>query len=109
MTARDTILASIRRSLGVTGQEAPRRKAVANRLKEHPRGVVPARGQLPPAERVALFRAMVEAAAGTVEDIPRAGDVPGAVAGFLRCRWRFAVVPIRGSPPCRGIRSAHWR
>jgi L-lactate dehydrogenase complex protein LldG len=41
MTARDAILASIRRSLGVTGREAPRRKAVADRLREHPEGIVP--------------------------------------------------------------------
>ena len=32
MTARDLILSSIRRSLGVTGAEAPRRKAVEDRL-----------------------------------------------------------------------------
>lgn len=84
MTARDTILASIRRSLGVDGREAPRRKTVADRLREHPAGVVPKRGNLAPAARVGLFRAMVEAAAGTVEEIPRPADVPGAVTAFLR-------------------------
>ncbi|TMJ49312.1 MAG: lactate utilization protein [Alphaproteobacteria bacterium] len=55
MTARDTILASIRRSLGVSGREAPRRKAVADRLREHPPGVVPARGKLAPKSRAELF------------------------------------------------------
>src|SRR5205814_4841893 len=67
MTARDLILSSIRRSLGVTGAEAPRRKAVEDRLTQHPAGIVPARGNLPPAERLALFRTMVAAAAGTIE------------------------------------------
>jgi len=97
MTARDTILASIRRALGVTGREAPRRQAVADRLKEHPRGVVPARGQLPQPERLALFRAMVEAAAGTVEDV-RADDVPGAVARFLRAH-NLPMAIRRGADP----------
>jgi L-lactate dehydrogenase complex protein LldG len=84
MTARDTILASIRRSLGVDGREAPRRKTVADRLREHPSGVIPARGRLEPAARLALFRTMVEAATGTAEEVPHPADVPGAVAAFLR-------------------------
>ena len=61
MSARDLIFASIRRSLGVSGNEAPRRKTVDDRLAQHPAGIVPARGQLAPRERLALFRAMVEA------------------------------------------------
>lgn len=97
-SARDTILASIRRSLGVTGQEAPRRMAVADRLKEHPQGVVPARGQLAAPARLELFRRMVEAAAGTIEDIPRVADVPGAVAAFLRSH-NLPMAIRRGADP----------
>src|ERR1051326_1800689 len=44
MSARDLIFSSIRRSLGVSGTEATRRKAVADRLAQHPTGIVPARG-----------------------------------------------------------------
>ena len=84
MSARDTILASIRASLGVTGQEAPRRKIVADRLSAHPAGVVPRRGQLPAPERAELFARMVEAAAGTLASVASAEDVPSAVAAFLR-------------------------
>jgi L-lactate dehydrogenase complex protein LldG len=97
-TARDTMLASIRASLGVTGQEATRRKEVGDRLNEHPRGVIPARGQLPPAERLALLRAMVEAAAGTMEEIARANDVPAAVGGFLRAH-NLPMAIRRGADP----------
>jgi len=50
MTARDTLFATIRQSLGVTGNEPARREAVASRIANHPRGVIPARGQLPPAD-----------------------------------------------------------
>jgi L-lactate dehydrogenase complex protein LldG len=84
MTPRDVILASVRRSLGVTGAEAPRRLEVATRLAGHPPGVVPKRGQLPPAERSSLFVSMVEAAAGTAEWTPDPAGIPAAVAAFLR-------------------------
>jgi len=84
MTSRDLILATLRRSLGVTGTEAPRRLEVAARLGGHPAGVVPARGQLPPAERLALFLRTVEAAAGTVERAADPAAIPAAVAAFLR-------------------------
>lgn len=82
--SRDAILASIRRSLGVTGKEAIRGQAVADRLAGHRRGVIPARGQLPPEQRVELFCQMVEFAAGTVERIASPADVPAAVSAFLR-------------------------
>jgi hypothetical protein len=45
MTARDLIFSSIRRSLGVSGKEATRRKTVADRLAQHPAGIVPARAR----------------------------------------------------------------
>ena len=84
MSPRVTLFASIRKSLGVTGDEPARRAAVENRIATHPRGVIPARGQLPPQERVRLFAQMVEAANGTAEILPSAADVPAAVAAFLR-------------------------
>jgi len=83
MSARDLIFGSIRRSLGVSGKEATRRKTVADRLAQHPTGIVPARGQLGAQERLALFRTMTEAANSSVEEID-AGDVPSAIAAFLR-------------------------
>lgn len=83
-SARDTLFASIRRSLGVTGDEPARRAAVEERIARHPRGVIPARGQLPPAERVEKFRQMVEGANGTTERLASGADVPSAVAKLLR-------------------------
>ena len=98
MSSRDTILASIRRALGVSGQEAPRRAAVAERLARHPVGIVPARGQGEPQARLDLFRAMVELAAGTVEEIARADDVPASISAFLRAHNLPSAVR-RGSDP----------
>ena len=85
-SARDDILANIRRSLGVTGSEAPRRANVATRLENAPRGVIPARGQLDPAARVAMFREQAERAQASVAEVARPEDVPAEVARFLRDR-----------------------
>lgn len=81
---RDLFFAAIRRSLAVRGDEAERHAAVAARLAGHPRGVIPARGQLPLPERIALFRRMVAAAAGTTTRVGAAADVPREVAALLR-------------------------
>jgi L-lactate dehydrogenase complex protein LldG len=98
MSARELILGSIRRSLGVSGGEAPRRKTVDDRLAQHPAGIVPARGQLAPKERLALFRAMVATAAGTIVDVPDSSDVPGAIAAFLRAH-NLPMAVRRGADP----------
>ena len=84
MSARDIVFASIRASLGVNGQEAPRKKIVADRLAGHPVGVVPERGHLPPKEQVALFAKLLIAAAGTCDLVASRDDVPGAIGNYLR-------------------------
>jgi L-lactate dehydrogenase complex protein LldG len=98
MSARDLIFGSIRRSLGVSGKEATRRKTVDDRLAQHPAGLIPARGQLAPKQRLALFRTMVEAANGSVEEIADAGDVPGAIAALLRTH-NLPMAVRRGADP----------
>ncbi len=98
MTSRDLILATVRRALGVAGTEAPRRFAVETRLAAHPAGVVPKRGQLPPAERLDLFIRMATAAAATVERVAAPEDIPAAVATFLR-RHNLPLVIRRGDDP----------
>ncbi len=98
MTARDAIFASIRRSLGVTGDEAIRRQIVANRLSAHPASVIPARGQRAARERIELFCTMVQAAAGTAEVLPKAADVPAAVSAFLRAH-NLPMTIRRGNDP----------
>ena len=85
-TAREDILANIRRSLGVTGAEAPRQANVATRLKNAPAGLIPARGQLAPAARVAMFKEQAERAQASVTQVTRPEDVPGEIARFLRDR-----------------------
>jgi L-lactate dehydrogenase complex protein LldG len=98
MSGRDQVLANIRRSLGVTGAEAPRRRAVAARIAEAPAGVVPARGQLPPEARVKLFLDMVVGAQGTVGEVAGPHAVPEAIADVLR-RHNLPLRLRRGADP----------
>jgi L-lactate dehydrogenase complex protein LldG len=105
MTPRDIILATVRRSLGVTGGEAPRRLEVATRLAGHPPGIVPQRGQLPPAARLDLFVRMVEAAAGTVERTADPAGIPSAVVTFLRA-YNLPLVIRHGADPL--LASVPW-
>jgi L-lactate dehydrogenase complex protein LldG len=98
MNSRDVILGSIRRSLGATGREAPRRQAVADRLADHPRGLIPERGQKPAPERLALFHQMVEAAAATIQEVARPEDVPAAVSSFIRAH-NLPMSARRGDDP----------
>lgn len=105
MSARDTVLASIRHALGVTGTEAPRRKEVADRMRDHPRGVVPQRGQLPDGERIALFLSKVEAVAGTTQRIPSLAELPFAVVSYLRAH-NLPLAVKRGTDP--RLAAVHW-
>jgi L-lactate dehydrogenase complex protein LldG len=105
MSARDLVFGSIRRALGVTGAEAPRRQIVADRLARHPAGVIPARGRVGPDERVDLFIKMVTAAAGTAEHIADWSRLPAAVASFLQ-RSNLPLAIRRGTDPA--LAAAPW-
>lgn len=87
MSARDAILSRVRSQLTRQGgDETARTAAVATRLQSAPKGIIPARGQLPDAERVTLFSAMAEKLSATIEHLPSCEAVPEAVASYLRQR-----------------------
>ncbi len=92
MSGRDAVFGKIRRALGVTGAEPARNAAVDNRLSTRPRGVIPARGQVSPAERLALFTKMAETFSASVARVAEGSQVPAAVADFLRQRNLPAAV-----------------
>jgi L-lactate dehydrogenase complex protein LldG len=94
MSARDEIFANIRRSLHVSGAEAPRRAAVADRLAKSPLGLIPARGQ----GGIATFKAEAERAAATLEEVASAADIPQAIAGYLRAHNLPATLRIGADP-----------
>ncbi|HEY8267760.1 MAG TPA: lactate utilization protein [Xanthobacteraceae bacterium] len=86
MSSRDLVLGSIRRSLGVNGREAPRKTTVEDRIVRHPRGLIPARAQKPPTERMKVFKDQVEGISGTVQQLGSADEVPAAVSAYLRSK-----------------------
>jgi L-lactate dehydrogenase complex protein LldG len=84
MSAREVVLGKVRRGLRVSGEEAERRTAVADRLAHPKRGLVPARGQLDPERRIELFVKMAEKAQASVVQLDSSLKVPAAVANYLR-------------------------
>ena len=102
-TSRSDVLSNIRRSLGVTGREAPRQAAVANRLSEAPRGVIPERGQQDPDGRIALFKTRAEMAAATVTVLDGAAAVPAEIARFLRDINAPATIRIGEDPRLKNL------
>lgn len=86
MSSRDAILSRIRRSLGTSEKDAPRLAAVRHRLAETPVNVVPARGQLPDAERVELFIRKAGEVFASVVRLGNREEIPAAVAEYLRGR-----------------------
>lgn len=103
MNSRDIVLGSIRRSLGVSGTESPRRTVVAERLARHPRGIVPERGALSPRKRLNLFREMLAEASGTSEEVASLDDVPAAVAAYLRSKNLPQEIRRGGDPLLQSI------
>lgn len=102
-TAREDILANIRRSLGVKGSERIRRQAVDDRIERAPKGVVPARGQRDEEGRKALFRERAEAVHTSTEVVKKAKDVPKAVADYLRNHNLPAALRIGADPLLTGM------
>ncbi len=83
MSARDDILANIRRSLGVSGTDAPRRASVEARLAAHKRGIAPQRGQGDLAGRLAMFIEQAQAVATSIARVSNIADAPAQIAAFL--------------------------
>ena len=86
MDGKSAVLARLREALQVTGDDKARKVAVAARLKSAPVGVIPARGQLPDKERIALFLDRVASVNVTVTKVKSLDGVPKAVSEYLRER-----------------------
>ena len=86
MDSRSAILSKIRATRKGEGDDANRRATVAERLAHPVTGIIPARGQIGPEERIALFLEMIGKAGATHERLSAAAEVPAAVARYLRER-----------------------
>lgn len=98
MNAREAIMARVRSAVKAGASDEDRRRAVAERLASHPSGVIPARGQLPQKERVALFCEIAERIATTVERVKKPDDVPKAVTQYLRGKNLPAAIRMGEDP-----------
>lgn len=78
------ILGRIGRGLGRIEPTATERERVAARLAAKARNAIPARAQLPEAERQALFIEMAREAAAEVIELSSLQQVPSAVANWLQ-------------------------
>lgn len=84
MSGRENILGKIRQQIGGDEIDNKRRAAVANRLANGPRGIIPKRGQLPQLKQVDLFCAQAEVVQSTVVRIESYSALPEAVTNYLR-------------------------
>ena len=101
--ARGQILGNLRRSLKRDTLPADRQAAIERRLADHPPGPIPARGQLAPPERVALFVKMAEDAACTVVRVAGPDAVPAAVADYLARENLPAKLRVASDPAVAGL------
>jgi L-lactate dehydrogenase complex protein LldG len=83
MTSRDAMLAGIRSKIAKAGDEI-RKAAVDARLAQHPRNLIPQRGQGDDDHRLRVFIEMMQAVGGSVEVLDDINDVPHSVADYLR-------------------------
>jgi L-lactate dehydrogenase complex protein LldG len=83
VSARETILARIRQHMPKGDGEA-RRAAVAARLTDPKRNLIPARGEGDLEHRISVFTRYMETVGGTVEILEDMNAVPEAVARHLR-------------------------
>ena len=102
--AREQVLTALRRSLRRGGQgDGEARAATERRLTEHPRNLIPARAQLPPAERLALLEKMLVQLAATVERVTGPAAVPGAVADYLKAENLPAQLRMAPDPELEAL------
>lgn len=103
MAARDEIFTTIRRSLGVRGDERTRLGVVEDRLAHAPKGLIPQRGQVSGEARIALFAEQAESVQASVARVADRAQVPEAIAGYLRDHNLPAQLRMGADPRLAGM------
>lgn len=96
--ARAAILAKVRGAIGGGERSPADTEALEQRLTAPPRGIGPARAQLPHAAQLDLFQSMAEEVSATVVRVPDAAAVPAAVADFLKAENLPAEIRMASDP-----------
>ncbi len=81
--SKAAILGAIRRGLRRGELSQNQAELLRTRLARHPRHLIPERSRIPGPAQLDLFVANVEREFGTVDRLPDAAAVPGAVADYL--------------------------
>lgn len=98
MTSRKHILGTLKNALASGADETARAERARERVRAAAANLVPKRGQLAPAKRVALFREYAEAADATVVEVNTLASVPKAVTDFL-AKHNLAAEAVRAPDP----------
>ena len=102
-TGRESILGNIRKSLNRGPLSAERAAQLEGRLNAAEPNLVPARGAVDGAERVALFIAEAEKVDTTVSRVAAVAAVPGAVAAYLAAHNLPTVLKAAPDPALADI------
>jgi L-lactate dehydrogenase complex protein LldG len=94
MSARDSVLAKVRKAVRTSGEDAERRATVAARLADAPKGVIPERAKLAKDGQLELFCAMAAQFGATMTRVSGYQDVPAEVSAYLRARNLPAEIRI---------------
>ncbi len=103
ITGRETILGNIRKSLNRGPLSAERAAGPERRLKAAKPNLVPARGAVEGAVRVALFIAEAEKVDTSVSRTAAAAEVPGVVAAYLTAHDLPTVLKAAPDPALADI------
>ncbi|WP_439580622.1 LutC/YkgG family protein [Elioraea sp.] len=96
--ARARILGRIRRGLRRDALPDSVTAGLLDRLKHHPRNLVPARGRVPREQRVETFIAELEKEYGTVARAASEAEIPGLIAEYLAQRNLPAELRVAPDP-----------
>ncbi len=103
MSARENILAGIRRSLKTEANDNARRATVEARISAHARGTIPARAAVQAGEAMIAFVARLKAAGVTVAEAAHLSDVPKLAADYLRWQNLPARLRMGADPDLTGL------
>ena len=98
MNSREAVFASIRRSLAVSGDEAPRRFRSKRDLRKRQPASSPSAGKGDPPARLATFKAEAERAQASLAEVADWTDAPAEIARFLRENNCPATVRMGADP-----------
>lgn len=101
--SRRDILDRVRRARGRGPLQARQRSPLEQRIKSHPRNLIPTRTDLSDSEKVDLLVAMLQACDATVDRVASLDDVPEAANAFLRTHNLPARVTVSPDSDLDGI------